>query len=83
MHKARIDIQSVQGSGSRQLSRRSFHALRHSCTSALANAGVAPELRMKLNGHSSEAVHRGYTHHQLATLRDAVTKLPSLSVCAK
>ena len=56
----------------------SFHALRHSFTSALANAGVAPELRMKLTGHKSESVHAGYTHHELETLRAAVGKLPAL-----
>jgi integrase len=53
--------------------------LRHSFTSVLANAGVSPELRMKLTGHSSEAVHRGYTHHELDTLKAAVSKLPALS----
>ena len=60
------------------ISKRTFHALRHSFTSALANAGVAPELRMKLTGHKSEAVHAGYTHHELETLRAAVGKLPGL-----
>jgi len=77
--KAGLDLQTVQGSGKRKISRRTFHALRHSFTSALANAGVAPELRMKLTGHTTEAVHRGYTHHELEVLRSAVTKLPSLS----
>jgi integrase len=63
----------------RQLSRRTFHALRHSFTSALANAGVAPELRMKLTGHTTEAVHRGYTHHELESLRAAIAKLPTIA----
>ena len=76
---AGLDLQTVQGGGTRMISRRTFHALRHSFTSALANANVAPELRMKLTGHSSEAIHRGYTHHELATLRSAVEKLPSLT----
>ncbi|HWX22426.1 MAG TPA: tyrosine-type recombinase/integrase [Candidatus Binatia bacterium] len=79
VRKAGIDLQTVQGGGDRKISRRTFHALRHSFTSALANAGVAPELRMKLTGHSSESVHRGYTHHELAVLKDAVSKLPSLN----
>jgi len=78
VRKAGLDLQTVQGGGSRKISRRTFHALRHSFTSALANAGVAPELRMKLTGHSSEAVHRGYTHHELEVLKNAVSKLPSL-----
>ncbi len=79
MRKAGLDLQTVQGRGIRKISRRTFHSLRHSFTSALANANVAPELRMKLTGHSSEAVHRLYTHHELETLRNAVAKMPSLS----
>ncbi|MFM8471820.1 MAG: tyrosine-type recombinase/integrase, partial [Limisphaerales bacterium] len=40
MRKAGLDLQTVQGAGVRMLSKRTFHALRHSFTSALANAGV-------------------------------------------
>jgi integrase len=79
VRKAKLDLQTVQGAGDRKISRRTFHALRHSFTSALANAGVASELRMKLTGHSSERAHRGYTHHELDVLKDAVSKLPSLN----
>lgn len=78
MRKAGLDMQKVKSAGQRQLSRRTFHALRHSFTSALANAGVAPELRMKLTGHKSAAVHRGYSHHEMRTLADAVAKIPGL-----
>jgi integrase len=76
--KAGLSLQTVEGSGIRNISKRTFHALRHSFTSALANAGVAPELRMKLTGHKSAAVHKGYTHLELETLRKAIGKLPSL-----
>ena len=79
VEKAGLDLQTVQGSGARKISRRTFHALRHSFTSALANAGVSQELRMKLTGHSSAAMHRRYTHHELKTLSEAVGKLPSLN----
>ena len=58
---------------------RSFHSLRHGFTSRLANAGIAPELRMKLTGHQSAAIHQGYTHLEMETLRGAVGKLPSLA----
>jgi integrase len=78
MRKAGLDMQKVKSAGVRQLSRRTFHALRHSFTSALANAGVAPELRMLLTGHKTEAVHRGYSHHEIKTLADAVAKMPGL-----
>jgi integrase len=79
MRKAGLDLQTVKGSGVRSISRRTFHALRHSFTSALANAGVSPELRMKLTGHKSAEVHRGYTHLELETLKTALGKLPGLT----
>ena len=78
MRKAGLNLQTVQGAGLRKISKRTFHALRHSFTSALANAGVPEELRMKLTGHTTKAVHRGYTHHELKTLRTAVGMLPGL-----
>lgn len=76
MQKAGIDIETVKGAGKRELHRRSFHSLRHSFTSGLANKGVSPELRMKLTGHKSERVHGGYTHMELKTLKTALKKLP-------
>ena len=78
MRKAGLDIGKVKSAGIRQLSRRTFHALRHSFTSALANQGVSSEVRMKLTGHKTESVHRGYTHHEIKKLRAAVQKIPSL-----
>jgi integrase len=77
--KAGLDLQTVQGAGGRNQNKRTFHALRHSFTSALANAGIVPELRMRLTGHTSADTHRGYTHHEIETLRNAVEKLPGLS----
>jgi integrase len=70
--------QITTGAAGRSFSRKSFHSLRHSFASALANAGVAPELRMKLTGHLSEGVHAKYTHHELEPLRRAVNSLPGL-----
>ena len=55
MRKAGLDLQTVKGAGKRMISRRTFHALRHSFTSALANQNVSSELRMKLTGHNTEA----------------------------
>jgi integrase len=56
----------------------SFHSLRHSFNSAMANAGVAEEVRMKLAGHSTREVHAKYTHHELESLRAAVSVIPSI-----
>jgi integrase len=78
MGKAGVDPQTVKGHGKRNISKRTFHALRHSFTSALANAGVPEELRMKLTGHTTKAVHQGYTHHELETLRAALGNLTKL-----
>jgi integrase len=65
--------------GGREVSDLSFHSLRHSFTSALANAGVAEEIRMKLTGHSTREVHSGYTHHEIEILRAAVGRLPKIA----
>ena len=78
MRKAGLDLQTVKGAGNQMFSRRTFHALRHSFTSALANQNVSQELRMKLTGHKTEGEHRKYRHHELDNLRAAIKKLPSL-----
>jgi integrase len=62
-----------------KLSRKSFHCLRYSFTSALANAGVSSELRMKLTGHKSFDVHQRYTHHELEPLKTAISALPRIT----
>lgn len=62
----------------KSISARSFHSLRHSLTSLLANAGVAEELRKRITGHSSSAVHATYTHIELETLAGAIGKLPGI-----
>jgi site-specific recombinase XerD len=66
-----------EGKG-RTLTNKSFHCLRHSFVSRLANAGVASEVRQRLAGHASAESHKLYTHHEIETLRGAIAKLPSL-----
>jgi integrase len=78
MRKAGLDLQTVKGWGKRMFSRRTFHALRHSFTSALANQNVSSELRMKPTGHKTAAMHQKYTHHEMDNLRTAIKKIPSL-----
>ena len=80
MEKAGIQGKRTQASGGRRLSSLSFHSLRHSFNSALANAGVSQEIRQKLTGHTSAEMNTIYTHHDLAPLRAAVEKLPSLGI---
>jgi integrase len=78
MARAGIDAQTGPGMGIRRFAKLSFHSLRHSFNSALANAGVDQETRMKLTGHSSIAVNGDYTHLELPKLRAAVGTLSSL-----
>ena len=72
-----VKVVSRTGKG-RSMNSKTFHGLRHSFISQLANAGVAPEIRQKLAGHASAEAHRLYTHHEIETLRGAIEKLPSL-----
>jgi integrase len=78
MAKAGVDPRRVQSSRNRKFSRLSFHSLRHFFSSGLANAGVSPDVRMKLTGHKSLTVHQRYTHVQLEPLKQAIAALPTL-----
>ena len=78
VRKAGLDLQTAKGAGNQMISKRTFHALRHSFTSALANQNVSSELRMKLTGHKTEREHAKYTHHEMDNLRKAINKIPSL-----
>jgi integrase len=62
----------------RSQSSLTFHSLRHSFNSALANADVAQEIRQALTGHASAAMNEVYTHRQLEPLRAAIAKLPRI-----
>lgn len=54
---------------------RSFHSLRHSFVSWLAEADVQADVRQKLSGHATGAHHATYTHHDAALTR-AIASLP-------
>ena len=72
MKAAGIDPLTVQ-SQKRSVSRKSYHGLRHSFASALANLGVSQEVRMRLTGHLSASAHKRYTHLQMAPLTQAIS----------
>ena len=78
MERARIEQHVIRerSKSGRSVRAFSFHSLRHSFSSLLANAGIPEELRMTLVGHRSKAIHQQYSHHELARLRDAVAVLP-------
>jgi len=66
-----------QGLG-RSTSGLSFHALRHTFNSNLANLDVSQEDRQKLTGHASADQNTHYTHKEIAALRNAIDKIPRL-----
>jgi integrase len=78
MEKARIEGKRLKAAGVRTLSNLSFHSLRHSFNSAMANAGIPQEIRQKLTGHTSAETNKVYTHHELAALRAAVEVIPAI-----
>ena len=69
----------ARGKAGHSFNKFTFHSLRHSFVSTLANAGIAPDVRQLLAGHSDERSHAVYTHTQIATLRAAVTKIPNIT----
>lgn len=79
--KASIDQGIVQGKGSRKFTRLTFHSLRHSFNSTLANAGVSPEVRCKLTGHSTFSMNDRYTKFNIPPLQSAIENIPMLE-CA-
>lgn len=75
--------EAKEGSKGRTVRSLTFHSLRHSFNSAMANAGVSQEIRMKLTGHTSADMNKGYTHLELEPLRTAISSIPAIPGKAK
>jgi integrase len=78
MREAGISSEKVRTAGKSMLSRLSFHALRKSFNSALANAGVDQELRMSMTGHQDKVVNATYTQLEHEGKAKAISLLPAL-----
>ena len=76
MARAGVDREVETPAG--DVGRRSFHSLRHSFASWLANADVHADVRKKLTGHKADGIHARYTHHDEA-LAKAVENLPQVA----
>lgn len=68
----------VQGKGKREFARRTFHSLRNSFNSVLANAGISEEVRMRPTGQSSRETHAKYTHINVEPIKHAIDAMPIL-----
>jgi integrase len=78
METARVGRGESSNNGGRTNYERSFHSLRHTLTSWLADSNVSPEIRMKIIGHKSREVHSLYTHLDNETLRAAMSAVPAI-----
>ena len=72
----RIIRERKSDSGGRSVNALTFHSLRHTFNSILANAGIPEETRMALTGHKTREQNQVYTHRQLQTYLDAVAMVP-------
>jgi integrase len=77
MKMAGIDSLAIKAKGQRTFQAKTFHSLRHTFVSLMANSGVSQELRKELAGHDSD-VHRIYSHHSIASFRGAIESMPSI-----
>ncbi|MBX3743652.1 MAG: tyrosine-type recombinase/integrase [Akkermansiaceae bacterium] len=77
---SRAEIKKVKHGAGRTQYARSFHSLRHTFNSWLANADVSQEIRMRLTGHSTREINDIYTHTELSALKAAVQNLPAVSL---
>jgi integrase len=62
----------------REGSEISFHALRHTATSLMKNAGISPAIVEEFIGHDSKEINRLYTHIEHEALKRAAETLPDL-----
>ena len=60
-----------------------FHALRHTATSLMKNAGISPAIVQDIIGHDSPAVSAHYTHIEEVAKRKAIARMPDVTRRAK
>ena len=63
----------------RRMRGKSFHSLRHTMISRLANEGVNADVRKTIAGHGSDSAHKRYVHLSLESQRKAVADMGRLS----
>jgi integrase len=62
----------------RQVRTKSFHSLRHTFVSRLANADVSADVRKALAGHDTDEAHARYTHLAFTKQTEALAKLSAI-----
>jgi len=64
--------------GRRNISEISFHALRHTATSLMKNAGISAAIVQDIIGHESAAISANYTHIDDVAKRTALWAMPDV-----
>jgi integrase len=85
MDKAEIDREQSEerkGKG-RRFSALSFHSLRHTMISRLANSDAPEAVRKAMSGHSTDEAHRRYIHQDLEAQKRVVAKAPQIWAAKK
>lgn len=80
IHKAGIDREQGaerKGKG-RRFSALSFHSLRHTMISRLANSDVPEAVAKAMSGHSTDEAHRRYVHLDIEAQAKVVAKAPRM-----
>ena len=65
-------------SARRRFNEIGFHALRHTATSLMKNAGISPAIVQDIIGHDSPAISQHYTHIEQSAKRKALDAMPDL-----
>lgn len=78
MEQAGVSRGKSKKTGAKTTYEKSFHSLRHTFTSWLADSGIPPEVRKEILGQTSDDVHAIYTHFDLETLENAISTVPGL-----
>lgn len=65
-------------SGKRTMNELSFHALRHTATSLMKNAGISSSIVQEFIGHDSPAISANYTHIETSALKKAADSMPDI-----
>jgi len=71
-------VESRGRDGRRATSEISFHALRHTATSLMKNAGISPAIVQDIIGHESVAISANYTHIDDLAKRTALAAMPDV-----
>lgn len=63
----RIKEAKQKGSKGQSRASKTFHSLRHTTNSLMANAGISQDIRRKILGHTNDATNTAYTHMDIST----------------